>query len=486
MSRKTRKLMWSVPLIAAVAVIGALAAFMTLQPNDAAAQAEEVPGMPMNLTGNALGPDSIELTWDAPTADTGGLPDGYRIDYSDDGMVWYSLEPNHNSTVFTDDTGLSAVQTRHYRVFAFNSGGSSTVLNGKSAVTDKSTKTDAPTSLLAADGTTPQTQINLTWTAPSNPPGAPVTKYLIEVSKDGRAFTKLAERSAKDANCTGTDTDCAYTHSGLLESQERWYRVTAYNHPNGKHAAAVASNASNTDSHKTAVGAIPAAIADGGVRVGLNPAGRMTLYWDEPNTGDGGTALPGAPIIGYYVYGGNTATATTEVKKLHFVEANTSLSITSSIQSKFDAPSSTEPWNFQVMAVNSVVRRNVADGVVTPGATDDGQWSTNVAVTDTERAKNVTESPDDVTNDLLNRPRFTKKVRVNNVNAGRTNIELAWVVEKVQGTTTYRLERSEDRIDWENVALTTDTAATFIDTGRIAGTTYWYRVLADQDRKSVV
>ena len=35
MSRKTRKLMWSVPLIAAVAVIGALAAFMTLQPGDA-------------------------------------------------------------------------------------------------------------------------------------------------------------------------------------------------------------------------------------------------------------------------------------------------------------------------------------------------------------------------------------------------------------------------------------------------------------------
>ena len=30
MSRKTRKLIWSVPLIAAVAVIGALAAFMTL------------------------------------------------------------------------------------------------------------------------------------------------------------------------------------------------------------------------------------------------------------------------------------------------------------------------------------------------------------------------------------------------------------------------------------------------------------------------
>lgn len=492
MSRKTRNLIWSAPLVAVLAVAGALAIFMTLTPNSALAQAEEIPGMPMNLTSNALGPDSIELMWDAPTADTGGLPDGYRIDYSNDGMVWYSLEPNHNSTVFTDDTGLSAVQTRHYRVFAFNSGGSSAVLNGKSATTMKSSMADAPTGLDAvyptADGTSggtldagtaTQTHIKLQWTAPSNPPGAPVTKYLIEVSKDGRAFTKLVERSAKDAGCTGTDTSCEYTHSGLLESQERWYRVTAYNYPNGKHAAAVASNASNTDSHKTAAGVIPAAIADGGVRVGLNPAGRMTLYWEEPDTTT--TPLPGAPIIGYYVYGGNAATAATDVKKLHFVEANTSLVITSNIQSKFDVPSSTEAWNFQVMAVNSVVRRMVADGVVTAGT--DGNWSTNVAVTADERAKNVTESPtDDVTNDLLNRPRFTKRVRVNNVNAGRTDIELAWVVEKVQAGTTYRLERSEDRIDWEGVTLATNTEETFTDTGRIAGTTYWYRVLADHNR----
>ena len=45
MSRKTRKLMWSVPLIAAVAVIGALAAFMTLTPNNTAeAQADAASG----------------------------------------------------------------------------------------------------------------------------------------------------------------------------------------------------------------------------------------------------------------------------------------------------------------------------------------------------------------------------------------------------------------------------------------------------------
>ena len=314
-----------------------------------------------------------------------------------------------------------------------------------------------------------------------NPPGASVTKYLIEVSKNGRAFTKLVEKSAKDAGCTGTDTDCEHTHSGLLEMQQRWYRISAYNHPNGKHAAAVVSTASNTVSHTTEDGAIPAAIATSGVRVGLNPAGRMTLYWDEPDTSAAGTPLPGAPIIGYYVYGGNSPAAATDVKKLHFVEANTSLVLTPNILSKFDAPDATQSWNFQVMAVNSVVRRGVADGVVTSPA--DGNWSPNVAVTAPNRAKNVTEDPDVEDNDLLNRPRFKKNVRVNNVNAGRTDIELEWEVEKVEDATDYRLERSEDRIDWAPVPVgNNNTDETVTDTGRIAGTTYWYRVFAEHRR----
>ena len=105
MSRKTRKLMWSVPLIAAVAVIGALAAFMTLTPNDASAQQQEVvPGAPTDLMLRALDQSTIELTWEAPSDDAGGVPDGYRIDYSGDGKVWYALVANHGSVRSTSMT----------------------------------------------------------------------------------------------------------------------------------------------------------------------------------------------------------------------------------------------------------------------------------------------------------------------------------------------------------------------------------------------
>ena len=89
MSRKTRNLIWSVPLVAVLAVAGALALFMTLAPNDASAQTEEeVPGTPMNLAATALSPTSIELTWEPPMAGDGGGLDAYRIDSSEDGLVW--------------------------------------------------------------------------------------------------------------------------------------------------------------------------------------------------------------------------------------------------------------------------------------------------------------------------------------------------------------------------------------------------------------
>ena len=82
MSRKTRKFMWSVPLIAAVAVIGTLAAFGALGLGNVFAN--ELPDNPQNLkvtaaSGNT-GRTTLVLTWQAPAS---GAPDMYRIDVSE-------------------------------------------------------------------------------------------------------------------------------------------------------------------------------------------------------------------------------------------------------------------------------------------------------------------------------------------------------------------------------------------------------------------
>ena len=476
MSRKTRKLIWSVPLVATLAIVGALAAFIALAPNEAAAQTEEaVPGTPMNLTVGALSPTSIEVMWDPPTG--GGTPDGYRIDFSEEGDVWYALESSYDSTVYTDDTDLSARETRHYRVFAFNSSGTSDVLGPKSATTDQSDAPDAPTSLVLSDtdpapevdDTPPQEGIKLEWDAPEDPEGAPVKSYRIQVSKDGRNFSNLEKTlSATDAACTGADDECEYIHDGLLESTERWYQVYASN-------SVGESDSSNSRSKSTTVGVPPVLVP--AVRVGLNPAKKMVLYWDKP-----ATEPDGAPITGYYILGGEVTSAADSVNSvgvsknsLYPIGENTDVPLTTTTLGKFDGPEAAdnELWSFRVMAVNRVVARNLQDGTFNVG---DGAWSQSVQVNTF-----VTDNGDDLTDDLHQRPTLKAK-RDTNVNGGRTSIKLSWKTRGSDDTTSYRLETSEDRTDWTEVDLTAGTSNDMVEEfphiGLTAGTRYYYRVFA--------
>ena len=118
--------MWSVPLIAAVAVIGALAAFMTLTPNEAEAQQMELPGMVQNLMvvayTDGTPQQELEITWDPPM--DGGPVTSYRIDISDDGTRWLPYITDHlDSDLRIVYEGLKAQDTMHFRVFTFNNAG---------------------------------------------------------------------------------------------------------------------------------------------------------------------------------------------------------------------------------------------------------------------------------------------------------------------------------------------------------------------------
>ena len=115
------------------------------------------------------------------------------------------------------------------------------MLGPMSVTTTASTAPEAPTALVVAnrddDDTGGAEQQNyseehlvVSWTAPVDPPGAPVTMYRLQVSKNGSSFTNLAEVTAKKAGCdTADDRVCMYTHMALLESTKRWYRVYATN-----------------------------------------------------------------------------------------------------------------------------------------------------------------------------------------------------------------------------------------------------------------
>ena len=368
------------------------------------------------------------------------------------------------------------------------------------------------------------------------------------MSKNDSSFNDLEkELKVKDASCSGSGAArrCQYTHKGLFESTQRWYQIYAMN-------SVDESPVSETRSGMTAKGDIPEAPQN--LRVGVTTAGEMRLYWDRPATPpveDATHNPPGAPITGYYIVGGPVAddfvpvaddnVANTANDGLVFVEPNAEpspedaednrvLVAAVDIDTSDGAPSldyvvfhsqGTERalntgtvgelatlaqlvgrpspghetpllqthWGFQAMAVNRVVERNVENGrkIEIAGTTPDGNWSASIRVNDTANQVGMLERP------TVEADRHAAS------NNGRTGIQLDWEVPGSPDTTEYRVEYSEDRIDWK--ALTGEPPAVFagFDEGAfasaeavgamaksgvhqniVAGTNYDYRVFAEQ------
>ena len=236
MSRKTRKLIWAAPLVATVAVIGALALFMALAPETA--QAVDEPGKVLNLEANAATggrpQEEIELTWDAPS--DGGPPRYYRIDLSENGgFTWKSLELRWDATRYFH-VGLSADKEFHYRVFAVNSEGTGPVSDVVNESTAEATVPDAPTGVSAVvdpleDNATAEIAdhadeltVTVRWNPSPNPDGAPVTHYLVEFSVDGGRFWDQITFE-DDEEITGI----SYDHAMLDAGETYTYRVAAVN-----------------------------------------------------------------------------------------------------------------------------------------------------------------------------------------------------------------------------------------------------------------
>ena len=209
------------------------------------------PGAPTGLTATADGQTEIDLSWTEPSDDGGADITGYKIEVSTNGSSWNDLVADTGSASTSySHTGLTAGTTRHYRVSAINSAGTGPASNSDSATTEQASAAapGAPTGLTAtADG---QTEIDLSWTAPSDDGGASITGYKIEVSTNGSSWSDLLTD-------TGS-TSISYSHTGLSAGTTRHYRVSAIN-------SGGTGPASNTDSATTEA----APVADGTCRVGL-------------------------------------------------------------------------------------------------------------------------------------------------------------------------------------------------------------------------
>ena len=102
--------------------------------------AATAPEAPTSLTAEnsgSIGSAKIDLSWTAPADNGGRIITGYKIEVSSDGgNAWtdHVATTGDNNTIYTH-TGLPDGATRHYRVSAINSIGTSTASNVDSATT---------------------------------------------------------------------------------------------------------------------------------------------------------------------------------------------------------------------------------------------------------------------------------------------------------------------------------------------------------------
>ena len=310
MSRKTRKLIWSTPLVAVLAVAGALAIFAALAPNSTLAhegfEASDPPGEVTGLTATAEGRTVIKLSWTPPASGLGGTVESYRIDVSEDTYEWSSLvaDTGNTDTTYTH-TGLAPATLLYYRVFALNSAGTSPVSVDETYAFAETAAAGGPGPVLRLRATGGAGKVDLSWNAPTDNGGAKIRGYcIVAVGVPSTETTPFPNHTAQ--GCESSDTDLengstpdpvtadpggtfvrapgstTFAHSGLDNGATWRYRAYAVN------SAGISTIASNIASAKvsgTARVQAPKHLRAVVANSATEGEDDVRLYWTETNTG---------------------------------------------------------------------------------------------------------------------------------------------------------------------------------------------------------
>ncbi|NDF30882.1 MAG: hypothetical protein EB147_01465, partial [Acidimicrobiia bacterium] len=133
------------------------------------------PSAPMALT-PAPGDGQVALSWNAPASDGGAMITDYKVDQSfDGGITWTTAFASTGGSRLATVTGLTNGAPILFRVFAVNAAGVGTPTAAIS--TSAYTLPDAPTALTATGA---NASVLLSWVAPLNTNGSPVSGYRVE------------------------------------------------------------------------------------------------------------------------------------------------------------------------------------------------------------------------------------------------------------------------------------------------------------------
>ena len=486
--------------------------------NEASATTKDVlPDAPRSFTARARGDSAIELNWRIPSSSGSGPITGYRIEWSRTGSGgWGPLADTGPTTTTYTDGGLRPVTTRYYRVAAMSAAGLGEWSRVDQATTE-STRPSAPIGLSVVPGARRTDQLLLTWSAPADDGGSPITGYRIErsTSRGGGWIIHVAS--------TGSAATI-YTDSNLGPATTWFYRVSAIN-------SRGASSLSNV-AEGTTDAASPGQPQN--VRARGTGPNSVLLAWDPPES-DGGARVTGYSIrmLGpndnsWIIIRPNTGTTTTtftqagldpvtryqyQVAAINRVGAG-AWSLTAATLTHADFAGAPTGLTAQAVGTSRIDLAwnapRYTGGVSILGyrveASDDGGATWNII-------RRNTNSMTTAFSDVNLRPATTRHYRVAAINlaglgpfsntsrattdatlpgvprslnaqaSGTSQIILTWRVPADDGganVTGYRIEASDDGgATWQDLmANTRTTTTTYSHTGLEPATTRYYRVSA--------
>ncbi|HYL65689.1 MAG TPA: fibronectin type III domain-containing protein [Nitrosopumilaceae archaeon] len=507
---------------------------VTLTASYSTGTAPTAPGAPTGLTANTVSTSQINLSWTAPASNGGSAITGYMIERStDSGTTWSTIQSNTGSTATTfSDTGLTASTAYMYRVSAINAVGTSVPSNTASATTSGTTTAPQPPTGLTAS-TISTSQINLSWTTPSNNGGSAITGYKIERSTDsGTTWSTIS------ANTASTST--TFSDTGLTASTTYTYRVSAINavgtsSPSNTASATTSGTTSNAivlNGIQTTSGTVSAApfqitlanfnagtgtnrelvvgvdannnvvtsVTFGGVqltKVTSSFANNDAEFWSLTNpsgTGNIIVTMGGATsaVIGAYSFAGidqttpiptsttnhNSATGSSPTISITTKNANSWVLDSPSIYGgkTLGSPTCTQQWDINVP--NAITGASSSSIVSSPSsatcswtASGGGDLWDDVAIE--LKASGTGTAP--------TAPGAPTNLAASTVSSSQIN--LSWTAPSNNGgsaITGYKIERSTDSgTTWSTIqSNTASTSTTYSDTGLAASTAYTYRVSA--------
>ena len=232
-------------------------------------------------------PGSVSLTWDAPSS-RGGSPSGYRV-YRGTASGGETLLATLGTTGTYTDSTVAPGQTYYYEVAALNSLGEGARSNERTAATVGAPGAPQLTSAMPGNS-----QVSLTWSAPSTDGGAAITAYNVY-----RASGGAGALIATLGNVT------SFTDATAVNGQSYSYSVSAVN------AVGEGQRSNALSATPRTVPGAPQLTSAKGVSSGI------ALAWSAPASNGG------AAVTAYKIYRGTASGGETLLTSVGNVTAYT-------------------------------------------------------------------------------------------------------------------------------------------------------------------